>query len=222
MKYLVIGDIHGCYDELMELIEISGISADDHIIALGDIVDRGPDSPKVVEFFRTASNASAILGNHERKHIRSHKGITSPATSQYLARLQFVDNQYIEAIKYFETLPLYIDLPEATLIHGALEPGVELSMQDVKVITGNIGGEKYLNKKYSKPWYELYDGEKPVIAGHINYNGNDTPMIYKDRIFFIDTSCCQGYSLTGIILPDFRICSVKSSKCYCTDSMPEV
>ena len=210
MKYLVIGDIHGCYRELMDLIEKSGISDGDGIIALGDIVDRGPASREVVRFFRDRPGSSAILGNHERKHVRSHKGLIAPSLGQYLTRLQFSDSEYPEMVSFLETLPLYIELPDAILVHGALEPGVELEMQLENVLTCSMSGEKYLQARYQRPWYELYDGVKPIIAGHINYGGGDEPTIHRDLVYCIDTDCCHGRSLTGIVLPDFRIVSVKS------------
>ncbi|TVS11508.1 MAG: hypothetical protein EA424_23705 [Planctomycetaceae bacterium] len=43
MQHLIIGDIHGCFDELQDLLQAAGLASDDQIIALGDIVDRGPD-----------------------------------------------------------------------------------------------------------------------------------------------------------------------------------
>jgi len=78
---LLIGDIHGCYDELQALLDLAGLSGDDEIIALGDIVDRGPATPQVLEFFQTQPNARSLMGNHERKHLRSFRGETKAARS---------------------------------------------------------------------------------------------------------------------------------------------
>ena len=47
-QHLVVGDIHGCYDELQALLDAAGVADDDEIIALGDVVDRGPASPQVL------------------------------------------------------------------------------------------------------------------------------------------------------------------------------
>ena len=52
MKRLIIGDIHGCYSELQDLIKKADLTSQDEIIALGDIVDRGPESPEVLSFFK--------------------------------------------------------------------------------------------------------------------------------------------------------------------------
>ncbi len=57
MKYLIIGDIHGCYEEMQQLLDKVGLNAEDQIIALGDIVDRGPDPASVFEFFRSNQKA---------------------------------------------------------------------------------------------------------------------------------------------------------------------
>ncbi len=48
MKRLVIGDVHGCYEELLDLVDRAGLAEGDEIIGIGDFVDRGPDSPKVL------------------------------------------------------------------------------------------------------------------------------------------------------------------------------
>ena len=92
MRRLIIGDINGCYVELLELLDRAALSAEDEIIALGDIVDRGPDSPRVLEFFRAPASprphprARSIQGNHERKHLHSFAGEIPAAGSQQITR----------------------------------------------------------------------------------------------------------------------------------------
>jgi hypothetical protein len=65
------------------------------------------------------------------------------------------------------TYPYLLDLDEATLVRGFLEPGVALERQLETVVSGTISGEVYLKEQYSKPWYELIVGDKPVIVGHL-------------------------------------------------------
>ena len=65
MQTLVIGDIHGCYVELLALLEKAGLGDGDSIIAVGDIVDRGPETPQVLDFFQQMPNAYALMGNHD-------------------------------------------------------------------------------------------------------------------------------------------------------------
>ena len=57
MKRLLVGDIHGCLDEFSDLLDKAGLGAGDGIVAVGDIVDRGPDSGGVADFFRSNRNA---------------------------------------------------------------------------------------------------------------------------------------------------------------------
>jgi len=94
MKTLVIGDIHGCFRELRDLLDKADLSSEDEIIALGDILDRGPDSPCVLGFFMTQPNARSLMGNHERKHVLSFQGRTRPALSQSITRRQFGEEHY--------------------------------------------------------------------------------------------------------------------------------
>ncbi len=92
MKTLLIGDIHGCYTELLDLVEQAGLSGDDRIIALGDIVDRGPDTPQVLEFFRSRPKSLLLMGNHERKHIRWSRGVLYPVEHSTLFSVDILNH----------------------------------------------------------------------------------------------------------------------------------
>lgn len=209
-QILIVGDIHGCYDEFQALLDAAELATDDGIISLGDFVDRGPASPAVLSFFTTVPQAQALMGNHERKHMRHTLGEVKLAISQEITRRQFAEEQadYATAVAFMGSLPLYLDLPDALLVHGYVEPGVPLSEQRPTVLCGTMGGDKYLAATYERPWYELYDRDKPVIVGHANYGGGDKPFIYQDRVFGLDTDCYRGRRLTGLLLPSFRIVSV--------------
>jgi serine/threonine protein phosphatase 1 len=204
MKTLIIGDIHGCYIELQELLARSGIADSDTIIALGDIVDRGSDTSQVLDFFRRQPNARSLMGNHERKHVRAARGEVKLALSQVITRSQLGET-YRDALLFMDTLPTWIELPDAILVHGYLEPGIPLSSQLATVLCGTMGGEKHLHNKYDHPWYELYNGEKPVIVGHYDYQRNGQVFVYQERVFGLDTSCVHGKTLSGLVLPDFKM-----------------
>jgi hypothetical protein len=79
---LVIGDIHGCHDELQALLVNAGIGDDEPIIALGDVVDRGPASPQTLLFLQQRPLTQVLMGNHERKHVRHARGELKLANSQ--------------------------------------------------------------------------------------------------------------------------------------------
>lgn len=67
MRTLAIGDIHGCYQSLKRLEKFAKFSPDDLIVTLGDHVDRGPDSRKVINWLieRDEQQLVALRGNHE-------------------------------------------------------------------------------------------------------------------------------------------------------------
>src|SRR5690242_20299168 len=187
MKYLIIGDVHGCYDELQDLLDKVGLTSDDQIICIGDMVDRGPKSDEVLNFFRTTPNAMSIQGNHERKHVRSYRGQTEAAASQTITRAQIGEDNYPDAIAYMDDLPRYLELPDATLVHAFWEPDVPVEDQRETVIVGTMTGEEYLRDNGFWPWYEYYDGDKPLIVGHRDYSdGQMRPFVYKDRVYTID------------------------------------
>jgi hypothetical protein len=75
----LVGDIHGCARELEELLRRVG---DRHVVSLGDVLDRGPDSEGAVRLLRER-DADVLLGNHEEKHLRwrrhQRKARTSPS-----------------------------------------------------------------------------------------------------------------------------------------------
>ncbi len=209
MRRLIVGDIHGCWAELQDLLDEAGLAGGDEIIAIGDLVDRGPDSARVVEFFRSRPGARSILGNHERRHVRALRGEVELALSHRLARRQLGDS-YVEAVGFMATLPLFLELPEAILAHGFWEPGVPLAEQKEAILVGTMSGESYLSKRHGRAWWGPYDGPKPLIVGHHDYMHDGHALIHRERVFGIDTGCCYGGALTGLVLPEFRVVSVRS------------
>jgi serine/threonine protein phosphatase 1 len=211
MKTVVIGDIQGCYQELEELLDRVG---PDQIVAVGDLVDRGPDSAAVLDFFKTSSNARSVMGNHEWKHIHSYHSKVAGSQAVQAARKQIGEKSYSRAIHFMEKLPPFLDLGDALVAHAFWEPGVPLRKQRRDVLIGIASGESHIHEICKQPWWELYDGAKPLIVGHHDYSKKGIPLIYKDRVYCIDTGCCYGNALTGLVLPDFRIFSIRARKDY--------
>jgi serine/threonine protein phosphatase 1 len=120
-----------------------------------------------------------------------------------------------------EALPIFLDLDEALLVHGFFEPGVPLGSQRETVILGTLTGEGHLEKRLAAPWYELYDGPKPIIVGHRDYLGTGQPLVHRDRVFGIDTGCCRGGRLTGLLLPSFELLSVPARQNYWSEAQEE-
>lgn len=149
------------------------------------------------------------MGNHERKHVRASRHEVKLSISQQISQIQF-GPAYPKALEWMSGLPLTIELGNAIVVHGYFEPGIPLEKQNPSVVCGTMGGDHILRQRYDRPWYELYDADKPVIVGHFNYAGTDQPFIYRDKVYGLDTDCVTGKSLTGILLPSFQFVSVPS------------
>jgi serine/threonine protein phosphatase 1 len=212
MRTIVIGDIHGCYAELIELLNKIELTAADWLISLGDIVDRGSDSVKVYDFLRNRPNTIVLMGNHERKHLRQ-----TLSYSQEIVKLQFGD-RYPEFLAWVDLLPYYYETKEAILVHAAVENNMAIELQRQEVLCGCTAGEKYLEKQYGATyWHQLYSGIKPIIFGH-HVVGTD-PLITENKIYGIDTGACHGGRLSALILPTFEIVQVAAAQDYWRSEM---
>jgi len=210
MRKFIIGDIHGCYDELLELLDKVDLQADDWLISVGDIVDRGNQSQKVYEFFRDRPRSIVLMGNHERKHQRKLLNY-----AQEIVKVQMGD-KYEEFLRWLDTLPYHYETEEAIVVHAAFEHDKPLCSQREDVLCGSTAGEKYLQNKYMPEtyWTAYYTGNKPIIYGH--HVVGDTPKIYNNT-YGIDTGACHGHFLTAIELPSLAIHQVKAKKDYWKD-----
>ncbi|WP_316771880.1 metallophosphoesterase [Pedobacter frigiditerrae] len=207
MRTFVIGDIHGCFDELMELTRKIGLTADDLLISVGDIVDRGNKSKEVYEYLLNRPNSKVLVGNHERKHqnrILSY--------SQEIVKLQF-GADYEDFLKWIRTLDYYYETEDAIVVHAFFEHDKDLKEQKQEVLCGSTSGTRYLEKKYGPEafWGEYYQCDKPIIYGH--HVVGDSPKILNNT-YGIDTGACHGDYLTAIELPTFKIHQVKAKKDY--------
>lgn len=206
-RTIVFGDVHGCSHELFRLMDAMGFSDGDRVISLGDFVDRGPNSPACTAF---VMRHESIMGNHEYKHVR---GILSE--SQRDAKDQFdtfgveMGLPYEVAVDFMATLPFYLELDEAILVHGGLEHGIPLDHQDPLVLVGGMSRRHIcgVDPESGLPyWCARYPrNEKPVIFGHVK-SGDGIPS--RGNLYPIDTGCVAGGPLTGMSLPDFTVYQV--------------
>src|SRR6188474_582037 len=72
-RTLIIGDVHGCLDELRALVAAAGVTDDDDVVFVGDLVAKGPDSAGVVGWARERG-AAAVLGNHDEHVLQARAG----------------------------------------------------------------------------------------------------------------------------------------------------
>ena len=200
-RTIIIGDIHACYAELLDLLDKAGIGNEDLVVSVGDIIDRGPEPREVIEFFRNRKNSVVIVGNHERKHIR---GVLS--YSQQVAKLQ-IGECYEDHVRWLATLPYHWERNDVRVVHWGLFSGTPLEQVPEDVLAGTASGDTKLKERYGEqPWYDFYQDDKPVVFGH-SVVGPE-PLVIRDRIFGIDTGACHGMRLTGLILPEMRLVSV--------------
>jgi serine/threonine protein phosphatase 1 len=101
-RAIVVGDIHGRFAELTELLNRFSLRDDDLLVSVGDLVDRGPDPGSVVRLFQERPNSIAVMGNHERKHVR---GIHSYA--EEITRPQ-PGGSYPSAVAWMSALPYHL------------------------------------------------------------------------------------------------------------------
>jgi serine/threonine protein phosphatase 1 len=206
-RTFIIGDIHGCFDELIELLNKVGLTDDDLLISLGDIVDRGNKSKQVFEYLRDRPNTITLIGNHERKHLN---GVLNYA--QEIVKVQFGD-EYPAFLDWLRDLRYHYETDEAIIVHAAFEHDKKLGQQKPEVLSGSTAGERILEKKYEPDtyWTDHYKGSKPIIYGH--HVVGQSPEI-KNNTYGIDTGACHGGWLTAIELPGFIIHQVKSATDY--------
>lgn len=203
-RYIILGDIHGCFDELMDLLTRVEASDEDMVVSVGDLVDRGPDSPRVLQWFidRCARGRAVVLmGNHERKHVRKVFSY-----SQEITRLQ-LGAQYEAATAWMAERPYFFETPEFVVVHAALQPGLPLAEQKEEVLAGTVAGERALQAALGGHfWHEVYAGPKPVVFGH--HVVGDHPLVARGVIYGLDTGACHGGRLTALVVPGFTLHSV--------------
>jgi calcineurin-like phosphoesterase family protein len=198
---LIVGDIHGCHAELLDLLDRAAIGEGDLVVSVGDLVDRGPDPGAVVDFFRARASSVVLCGNHERKHVR---GVLS--YSQQVTKLQ-LGGRYEDDVKWMSTLPYHWERDDVRVVHWGLYPGVPLAEVPEDVRAGTASGDAKLKERFGeRPWYDFYDDDKPVVFGHSVVGAE--PLVVRDRVFGIDTGVCHGLRLTGLLLPAMRLVSV--------------
>lgn len=212
-RTIVCGDIHGCFDEFSDLLDMVGFNETDVLICVGDMVDRGPHSWRVAEFFRDTANAYCTLGNHERRIAGTIRGTSHPAWSQ-LQSLSLVDqSEWTAWADYFEELPAVIETPHAIVTHAQLDPGIPLEKQE-PYFTCAVGGPSVVidcDENGVPLWYHEMKLENPVCMGHIGYQRVE---LVPGKLFALDTGAVRGGSLSAVVLPEARIISVNATGNY--------
>jgi hypothetical protein len=209
-RTIVVGDIHGCFDELAELLEKAMLGDEDRVVSVGDLITKGEKSREVLDLFISDARFSAVLGNHDLALLRYWRGETKALkAAQRKAAAQLEDGQE-RYFAYLDSLPLMIDLGTHLVVHAGVRPGVPFDLQSPDDLTAlrTLGADR--TSREGTPWYEVYSGEKIVLFGHWPANA---PRRGACAIG-LDTGCVYGYDLTAYIIETGEFISVKARRAY--------
>ena len=211
-RTVVVGDIHGCYEELLALVQSVGLDESDRLISVGDLVTKGPKSREVLELFMRDGRFSAVLGNHDRALLEYWKGSRrkkdlKPSQKKCAKELAEQSDLYTT---FLESLPPYIDLGTHVVIHAGLRPGSRLEWQSLDDLTAlrTLGLDR--ESRTGTPWYEVYDGDATALFGH----WPSATLRRGPRAIGLDTGCVYGYKLTGYVVETGEFHSVPALRAY--------
>ncbi|MBI5818182.1 MAG: polynucleotide kinase-phosphatase [Verrucomicrobia bacterium] len=236
----IIGDVHGCFDELVELLRQLGHGVDETTYAVqpangrklvfaGDLVDRGPKISQVLNLVMNAVASGAALcvpGNHDVKLMRKLRGRDVQIThglAESLAQLANEPEDFRKrVVDFIDDLVSHYVLDEGKLI--VAHAGMKESMQGrgsgaVRefALFGETTGETDefgLPVRYN--WAAEYRGVATVVYGH-------TPVPepeWLNRTINIDTGCVFGGKLTALRYPEKELVSVPARQTYAEPRKP--
>ncbi len=214
-RLIAIGDIHGCHEEFSELLALLELTPEDRLILLGDLVNRGPSSPKVIALAR-AHGAIALLGNHELRLLdyRRTRDLKFVKEDDLVTFDQLGESDW----DFLQSMLLTYEDKELNIVcvHGGFLPDQPWAQQPAEVITRiqvvDRDGEpaKRADAPDAPLWADLWNGPPYVVYGH-----TPRPEVYKLKWSVgIDTACVMGGHLTAFVLPEKRFVQVKARKRY--------
>ena len=233
MKYDIIGDIHGCYEELTALIEKLGYEMHQgqfvhphgrKLAFVGDATDRGPNSLAVLDLLFSMQDKEQLIyspGNHCNKLYRYFKGNKVQIThglettveefkQLHKNKQEFFRKRYIA---FYEALPIYqqLDNDQLLIAHAGIREDMIGKPIHKRIIDftlyGDITGKTLADgRPERRDWAKHYKGSTFVVYGH-------TPIKearFKNRTVNIDTGCVFGGKLSALRYPEMEIVSVPS------------
>ncbi|MDY7101234.1 MAG: polynucleotide kinase-phosphatase [Actinomycetota bacterium] len=230
----LIGDVHGCIDELATLLgELGYDVAPDRTGAhhpdgrralfVGDLVDRGPSSAGVLRLAMGmvgAGDAVCIPGNHEAKLLRALRDRSVKVSHGLAGTLAELDAEppewRAEVAEFIDGLVSHLVLDDGRLVvaHAGLPEAMHLRTSAAVrsfALHGDTTGETDefgLPVRY--PWAEDYRGDASVVYGH-------TPVpeaTWLNRTICVDTGCVFGGKLTALRYPERELVSVPAARTY--------
>lgn len=219
-RLIFVGDIHGCYDELAELLERLAPSDSDAVVSVGDIVSKGPAADRCLDLWRDRGYL-AVKGNNEIKLLARARPLL-----RFFARDRVMRRR--DLLRFIESWPIAIDFPAVaiTAVHGGFLPQMHVTAEEVDRGRDEIVELRWIRKKNGewKPipkekkkrddvlWSEKWKGDRFVVYGH-------TPVRepkFDARALGLDTGCVYGGTLTAAVWAggEWRIESVRARRKY--------
>lgn len=210
-RIMAVGDVHGQYDKLKTLMRrIKFEPAQDILIFLGDLIDRGPESLQCFDYVmhlqkQHPDSVIYLMGNHEREMLDYFDMVEKAKddlgvrlvnrTSEWLVyggdktlpQLQKLGKKALQnRLDYVRTLPLYYRIGDFYFCHAGVDPNVPLEQQQEKDLIW-IRDEFYHN----------YHGKETIVVGHTPIQNRKNlwkditwdmyPLIRDNRIILCDT-----------------------------------
>lgn len=197
-RVIVIGDVHGCFDKLINLWQKLEVTDSDKIILLGDYVDRGAQVAEMFKWLlehKDKPNFVFLRGNHEQmfsdvfnKRLDKITWLFNggKTTLQGLIKLKAEDRSYIERVLTFiENLPLYHSMTiggrQFVFVHAGIDSHVPLEKQSAETLIWSRNFD--------------YDGSSVVVNGHspvqafsiFGVQDNPRPVLFNGNRLFMDT-----------------------------------
>jgi protein phosphatase len=239
----VIGDVHGCLAELEALLAALGYAIerdaagrpigaqhpDRRAIFLGDLVDRGPDTPGVLRLVMgmvAAGTALAVLGNHEAKLLRALRGKNVQRTH---GLAESMDQLAAEPEEFRTQVEGFID---GLISHYVLDGGrlVVAHAGLIERYQGRASGRVREFCLYGQttgetdeygfpvryPWAQEYRGQALVLYGHTPVPETE----WLNNTLCLDTGCVFGGHLTALQYPERTLVSVPAAREYHAPAKP--
>jgi bis(5'-nucleosyl)-tetraphosphatase (symmetrical) len=229
----IISDVHGCRDELLEMLNLLDYKSPYvRIILLGDLEDRGKYSAECIRLAREL-NIESVKGNHDQKILKWYR--SQGTKVDVYDRKDYYSKLSDEDITYIANMPSYIELDKTIIVHAGLKPGIPLAHQkddDLLYIRYTNSDRKFISlrqiNKFGKEalgaifWTSFGPFlNKDIIYGH-HVHSFDEPNIHRyddgTAAYGLDTGCCFGGNLTAMILEDKTFVQVKAKETYYTST----
>ncbi len=233
----IIGDIHGCFDELVELLKELGYNISTYpdgdtiveppqgrkAVFVGDFVDRGPKVTEVLRLvmkMQKSDRALCIPGNHDVKLIQALRGRNVNLThglAESLSQLEKESTEFkTQIVEFIDSLVSHYVLDNGKLVvaHAGMKEELQgRASGRVRefALYGETTGE---TDEFGLPirlnWADEYRGSAMVVYGH-------TPVAepqWINRTINIDTGCVFGGQLTALRYPEKELVSIPAHRTY--------